>query len=105
MTTRETRMEPKKPMAPMKPLEKMTAAERWWPDDLGEPNSSGSANDTRYAFFAAKHRLALQKGGKVRLFDTGATRINGFDQSQGRENAIRFASDDGPVRLDALKEL
>ena len=60
-------MEPMKPMAPMKPLEKMTAAERWWPDDLGEPNSSGSANDTRYAFFAAKHRLVLQKGGKVRL--------------------------------------
>ena len=32
-------MEPMKPMAPMKPLEKMTAAERWWPDDLGEPTS------------------------------------------------------------------
>ena len=98
-------MKPLKPLAPMKPLEMMTAAVGWWPDDLGEPTSSGSANDSRYAFFAAKRRLALQKGGKVRLFDTGATRINGFDQSQGRENAIRFASDDGPVGLDALKEL
>ena len=98
-------MEPMKPMAPMKPIEKMTAAERWWPEDLGEPSSSGAANDTRYAFFAAKHRLALHDGGRVRLFDTGSKRISGFDQSQGRENTLRFASDDGPVGLETLKEL
>ena len=98
-------MKPMRPMAPMKPLEKMAPAERWWPDDLGEPSSTGSANDTRYAFFATKHRLALHEGGRVRLFDTGSKRIGGFDQAQGRDNAMRFSTDDGPVGIETLKEL
>ncbi len=47
-------MEPMKPMAPMKPMEPMkpmAKSEAWWPADLGDPSSSGSQNDMRYAFF------------------------------------------------------
>jgi hypothetical protein len=53
-------------MSPMKP---MKAPERWWPDELGEnPNSAGGQNETRYAFFGDKQRLAVDTGdGKVQV--------------------------------------
>ena len=100
-----TPMKPMEPMKPMQPMAAASAAERWWPEDLGEPSSTGAADDTRYAYFAAKHRLALDEGGRVRLFDTGPKRIEGFAQSAGRNGSLRFASDDGTVGLDALKEV
>ena len=36
-----TMMEPMKPMKPMKPMEPMKPATPWWPDDLGQPDTSG----------------------------------------------------------------
>ena len=95
-------MKPMKPMEPMQPMAATTGAERWWPEDLGEPSSTGAADDARYAYFASKHRLALDEGGKVRLFDTGPKRIEGFAQSQRPSGSLRFASDGCTVGLDAL---
>jgi len=52
------------PMKPMKPMEPMSGGEQWWPNDLGEPSSTGSQNGMRYAFFfegaAASHRKRQQ---------------------------------------------
>ena len=41
-------------------------------EELGEhPNSAGSKNETRYAFFGDHKRLAVDTGdGKVQLYDT-----------------------------------
>lgn len=103
-------MKPMTPMAPMQPMQPLapmhtSAADRWWPADLGQPSSSGAANDIRYAYFADRHRLALHDGGRTRLFDTGTRHIEGFAQSQGGERSLRFATAGGSVGLDALKEL
>ena len=64
-------MEPMKPMKPMKPMEPMKPATPWWPDDLGQPDTSGAQNDLRYAYFASRHRLAVSRGGKAMVYDTG----------------------------------
>ncbi len=99
-------MEPMKPMKPMKamePMEKMQPAERWWSSDLGEATSTGSENDTRYAYFAAKKRLAVGRGGKVVVYKTGDTPIDGFSQSQGGSSSLRFSTGDGTIGVDDLE--
>jgi hypothetical protein len=91
-----------KPMAPMAPLD---AARRWWPEGLGEnPSAAGGQNETRYAFFGAKRRLALDLGdGHVQVYDTGDHRISGVQQHQsGGGRKVTFTSQSGPVDLDAL---
>jgi len=93
-------MEPMKPMAPMKP------PERWWPEDLGEnPNSAGGQNETRYAFFGDKHRLAVDTGGgKIQVYDTGDHRISGVQQGQSSGGKkVTFTSQHGEVDLAKLK--
>src|SRR6187431_2754412 len=56
-------MKPMKPMQPMTPMKPLQAPERWWPEGLGEnPSSAGGQNQTRYAFFADKQRLAVDSG-------------------------------------------
>jgi hypothetical protein len=89
----------------MKPMEPMKAPQRWWPDELGEnPSSAGGQNETRYAFFAEKQRLALDTGdGKVQLYDTGDHRISGVQQHQsGNGRKVTFTSQHGEVDLAAL---
>ena len=102
-------MKPMSPMEPMKPMQPMAMAaashEHWWPGDLGEPSSAGSENERRYAYFATQHRLAVDDGKRVRVFDTAGKPIDGFAQSQGHGHALRFSSDGGSVGLDALKEI
>lgn len=111
-TTRRTTMEPMKPMSgmkpmsPMKPMEPMKAPARWWPEELGEnPNSAGGQNETRYAFFGDKQRLAVDTGdGKVQLYDTGDHRISGVQQHQsGSGRKVMFTSQHGEVDLATLK--
>jgi len=99
-------MEPMKPMQPMKPMAPMKAPARWWPEELGEnPSSAGGQNETRYAFFGDKKRLAVDTGdGHVRIYDTGDHRISGVQQHQndsGRK--VSFTSQNGEVELTALK--
>ena len=92
-------------MAPMKP---MSAPERWWPEELGEsPNSAGGQNDTRYAFFADRKRLAVDVGdGNVKVYDTGDHRISGVQQHQsGSTRKVTFTSQHGEVDLAKLKLL
>ncbi len=96
-------MEPMKPMAPMKPMQ---APERWWPEALGEqPSSSGGQNETRYAFFGDKQRLAVDTGGgNVKLYDSGDHRISGVQQDQsGGGGKLIFTSQHGEVDLATLK--
>jgi hypothetical protein len=75
----------------------------WWPGDLGFPAAVGSQNDLRYAWFPGTRRLAVQYGGRVRVFDTGDHSIGGVSQQQGGEQSITFTSQHGTVRLDELR--
>ena len=85
-----------KPMEPTKP---------WWPADLGQPGTSGSQNSTHYAFFPDKHRLAIQRDGKVAVYDSGDHRISGVSQAQGGGQHLAFTSQHGTVDLDSLKQV
>src|SRR3954469_176378 len=40
------------------------------PAELGSPSSAGTQNDMRYAVFPAARRLAIEKSGRVTLYDT-----------------------------------
>ena len=97
-------MEPMKPMKPMKPMEPMKPATPWWPDDLGQPDTSGAQNDLRYAYFANRHRLAISRGGKTTVYDTGEYEVRGVQQQQGGEGAdLTFSSQNGEVPFSRLK--
>jgi len=91
-----------KPMEPMKPMDFGPA---WWPEDLGEPSTSGGQNDVKYAFFADKHRLAIQKDGQVSVYDSENHKINGVSQQQGSSSSLSFSSQDGTVDLSSLKKV
>ena len=74
--------------------------------NLGDnPNSAGGQNETRYAFFGDKQRLAVDTGdGVVRVYDTGNHRISGVQQHQsGSGRKVAFTSQDGEVDLQQLK--
>ena len=77
----------------------------WWPDGLGSPSSVGAQNATRYAYFAGSRRLAIESGGRVRLYDTGAHVITGAAQAQGLTGSLRFSGPDGAINLDDLRPL
>ena len=76
---------------------------RWWPSELGEPASTGSLNDTRYAACPAARRLAVQAGGRTTVYDTADHRIIGFSQQQGGTDSATFTSQHGAVRLADLR--
>ncbi|MCK8787313.1 hypothetical protein M0638_23355 [Roseomonas sp. NAR14] len=92
-------------MKPMEPMKPMSGGEAWWPKDLGEPSTSGGQNDTQYAFFPEKHRLAVRRDGKVTVYDSGDHRIGGVQQAQGGESSLAFTSQKGSVRLDELRQV
>lgn len=75
----------------------------WWDSSLGKPNSAGSQNGIRYAYFAAPNRLVIERNGVQRLYDTTDYRIYGVSQQQSSsDTALTFTSDRGPVRLEDL---
>ena len=98
-------MEPMKPMRPMQPMKPMTGGEKWWPDDLDQPSSSGAQNGMRYAFFPEKKRLLIEQGGKLTTYDSGDHRIGGVSQQDSQEQTLAFTSQKGHVQLDDLKQL
>ena len=98
-------MAPMKPMEPMKPMKPMEPQKAWWPEDLGQPSTSGSQNSVHYAFFGDKHRLAIQRDGKTTVYDSGDHRISGVQQAQGGGQHLSFASQNGTVDLDSLKQV
>ncbi len=73
-----------------------------WPADLGEPSSSGSQNDMHYAVFPAARRLAVERDGKVTVYDMQDHQISGFGQQQGAGQSLSFTSQNGAVRLEDL---
>jgi hypothetical protein len=77
-------------------------AGRWWPRELGSPASTGAQNDLRYAYFPGPRRLAIQRGGEVRVYDAGEHRISGFSQQQSGDQSLTFTSQLGVVRIADL---
>ncbi len=105
-------MEPMKPMKPMEPMKPMKGfeddpASRWWPESLGSvPNSAGGQNETRYAYFGGTHRLAVDTGSGISVYDTGDYEISGVQQRQDNGGKkIVFTSQKGEVDIDALKKV
>jgi len=79
----------------------------WWPADLGVLASSGAQNALRYAYFPAVRRLALERDGRVEIYDTGEYRISGVSQQQqgGGPQTPVFTSDNRDVRLADLRRV
>ncbi len=75
---------------------------QWYPPEWGVPNSSGSQNRSRYAYFAHMRRLAVDTSGDVSLYDTLDHRITGFGQQHGGSSGLTFTSQHGTVHLSAL---
>ena len=74
----------------------------WWPGGMGHPNSVGSQNGVRYAYFARARRLAIERGGEVTLYDTQDHEISGVSQQQGLSGELDFTSQTGPVDVASL---
>ena len=73
-----------------------------WPAVFGNPTSSGSQNDFRYAYFSPVHRLVIDEDGRRTIYDTKHHQITGVSQQQGPGNSYRFTSQDGYVDLHNL---
>lgn len=79
------------------------ASTDWWPGDLRYPNSVGSQNGLRYAYFAQARRLAIEDAGRVTVYDTLDHQIGGFSQAQGAGPAsLVLNSQYGSVNLTSL---
>lgn len=74
----------------------------WWPSELGSPNTSGSQNQYRYAYFANTRRLAISDGLNVTVYDTLDHNIGGVSQQQGGVSGVGFTSQYGNVDLRTL---
>ncbi len=87
------------------PIQSFTiqGADPWWPAALGQPASSGAQNGMRYACFPDRHRLAIERDGKIVLYDTGVHRLNGFSQQQSHTTSLAFSGQNGPVPLESLR--
>jgi hypothetical protein len=77
----------------------------WWPDELGHAASVGAQNNLRYAFFPGTRRLAIDLGGRVRVYDTRDHQIGGFSQQQGGGQSLSFNSQYGLVDISSLAEV
>jgi hypothetical protein len=78
----------------------------WWPADLGSPSSSGGQNDARYAYFPHVHRLAIDRGGELAIYDTLDHQIGGVQQQQGGAyGSLSFTSQFGTFTVDSLPRL
>jgi hypothetical protein len=74
----------------------------WWPAGLHSPSTSGAQNGVRYAYFSDQRRLAIERGGKVELYDTDDHLIGGVSQQQGGSDSLAFTSQRGDVELSKL---
>ena len=74
-----------------------------WPAIFGNPTSTGSQNNFRYAYFAPVHRLVIVDGGRRTIYDTKHHQITGISQQQGTTSSYRFTSQEGQVDLSTLE--
>jgi hypothetical protein len=80
----------------------MPGSADWWPAGLGKPGAVGAQNDLRYAVFPETHRLVIEDGGTICVYDTGHHRIFGVAQAQSGDRTLSFTSQDGLVRVADL---
>ena len=80
------------------------ASDAWWPANLGSPDTAGGQNDVRYAWFADARRLAVQRHGRVTLYDTAGHRITGVSQQQSGAagRSLAFSTERGELDVAAL---
>ncbi|WP_431272659.1 hypothetical protein [Dankookia sp. P2] len=88
----------------MKPMQPLDFGPAWWPEELGQPASSGGQDGLQYAFFPEARRLAIRRDGRVTVYDSGQHRISGVAQ-QGGSRAPVFSSAEGEVTPDDLREI
>lgn len=98
-------MKPMEPMEPMEPMKPMAAVKPWWPQDLGEPASSGAQNEVRYAFFPDKRRLLVEQNGALKTFDSGDHDIRGVSQVSGDGKSVTFTGPTGTINLADLQRI
>ncbi|MGB5135546.1 MAG: SHOCT domain-containing protein [Prochlorococcaceae cyanobacterium] len=91
-------------MAPMAPMQPMAPQQSWWPAEFGSPTSSGAQNDLRYAIFPAIGRLAVEQGGRYRVFDVGEQVIRGLVLQSG-SGALMLVTADGERPLAQFPEV
>ncbi|MCP9927003.1 SHOCT domain-containing protein [Cyanobium sp. CH-040] len=91
-------------MAPMSPMAPIAPPHAWWPAELGTPASSGAQNDLRYAVFPAIGRLAVEQGGRCRVFAVGPEQIRGV-AVQSDSGALMVATADGERPLDQFPQV
>lgn len=70
--------------------------------EFGQPDSSGSQDGLRYAFFAETRRLVVERDGVSSVYDTLDHRIDGISQQQSQGRSLTFRSQHGPVDLASL---
>jgi hypothetical protein len=92
-------------MKPMEPMKPMDFGPSWWPDDLGEPSTSGAQDGARYAFFPRRRRLLVERDGKLTTYDTGEHQISGVSQGSSHPGSPVFSSQSGEVKLGELKRV
>jgi len=80
----------------------LPGAGNWWPEGLGVPSSVGAQDGTRYAFFPTSRRLAMEIGGRTKLYDLGDREVTGVSQQQGTSGSFRFSGPAGSFALDDL---
>ena len=78
-------------------------AMQWWPSEYGQPNASGSQNNTRYAYFAHARRMVVEINGVRTIYDTGDHQIGGFSQQQSVTGEFSFQSQFGSFYVSALR--
>jgi hypothetical protein len=78
------------------------ASGNWWGEELSWPNSTGSQNNVRYAYFAQAQRLAIDVNGTVTIYDTLDNAIGGFGQQQSYGGSFTFSSQYGTVDVASL---
>lgn len=84
------------------PRQRYARSGDWWPAGMGHPNSVGSQDGMRYAFFARPRRLAIERHGVLTVFDTLDHLIGGVSQAQGPAGSLRFSSQKGDVDIETL---
>jgi hypothetical protein len=94
------KMKPLRPMRPMAPLHSNT----WWPAEFGTPTTSGSTEHLRYAYFPAKRRLVVERGGALAIYDTAEHQFRGALQASGTDkSSLTFMTQHERVALDKLR--
>ena len=79
------------------------AASGWWPAELGQPAAVGGQNELYYAYFPAKHRLAIRHGDTMSIYDTaGYTITSVSQQQQSGLQGLYFSSQQGVIAVITL---